>query len=257
MNELGIALLWCALQVTVVGLMTVVLYTVMRRLAPSSGSLVTLTSLMLVVALSAMAFSPWPRWTLKSATVTQRSEPLPLQSSATNVPGKKASPVLESAVRPLDDSDRSSELGEPSSAGLFWRAFIDELRQTPTEKSQGRWHWSAFLSLAFLIGSGLGLLRFLGGLVAVKSHRMRSRTVSDSGLMELVDVVRAKLRCRRPIPSPRRSAMSTTPRNRPSDPTPVSYAGIVSNLRTWRSGDPAPYSRAGWSTQTDGALLGW
>ena len=40
MNEIGIALVWCSLQVTVVGLFAVVLYVVARRFAPSMASLV-------------------------------------------------------------------------------------------------------------------------------------------------------------------------------------------------------------------------
>ncbi len=39
----------------------------------------------------------------------------------------------------------------------------------------------------------------MSGLLAVRSHRRRSQPVGDSKLLELVDVLRAELRCRRRV----------------------------------------------------------
>ena len=62
MNEIGIALLWCSVQVTVIGLIAVALYYLTRRWAPSAAALTVPATLVLVVALSALAFVPWPGW---------------------------------------------------------------------------------------------------------------------------------------------------------------------------------------------------
>ncbi len=44
MNELGIALLWCIVQVTLLSLLAAVLYGLVRRFGPRSGALVALTT---------------------------------------------------------------------------------------------------------------------------------------------------------------------------------------------------------------------
>ncbi len=88
MNELGIALLWCILQVTLLSLLAAGLYATVRPFGPRVGALVALTSMALIVALTLLAFSPWPRWALASAsnteapTITALSEAEPQSSSA-------------------------------------------------------------------------------------------------------------------------------------------------------------------------------
>ena len=54
MNALGIALVWCALQVTLVGAASAGLYLLVRRLRPAAGVIIVLASLASVVALSAL-----------------------------------------------------------------------------------------------------------------------------------------------------------------------------------------------------------
>ena len=55
MNAVGIALLWCAIQVTLVGLLAGGLYVIIRRLRPATGTSIPLTTLLIIVALSSMA----------------------------------------------------------------------------------------------------------------------------------------------------------------------------------------------------------
>ncbi|MCH7729385.1 MAG: hypothetical protein IH991_23350 [Planctomycetes bacterium] len=57
MSAFGITLLWCGLQVTVVGMLTCVVYAACRKIGPSGRSTVALTGLLTVVGLSALAFS--------------------------------------------------------------------------------------------------------------------------------------------------------------------------------------------------------
>ena len=63
MNQLGITLLWCIAQVTLLSLSTGGAYLLLRRFGPKAGALVLMTSMTLIVGLSLMMFSPWPRWT--------------------------------------------------------------------------------------------------------------------------------------------------------------------------------------------------
>ncbi|NLX96241.1 MAG: hypothetical protein GXY83_08690, partial [Rhodopirellula sp.] len=62
MNALGIALLWCAVQVTLVSLLVAGLYLAVRRLRPAAAAPVVLAGLATVLLLSLLVLSPWPRW---------------------------------------------------------------------------------------------------------------------------------------------------------------------------------------------------
>ena len=62
MNAIGIALVWCAVQVTLIGLLAGGLYLLVRRLKPVGAASIVLTGLAMVVVLSLLAISPWPRW---------------------------------------------------------------------------------------------------------------------------------------------------------------------------------------------------
>ena len=62
MNAIGIALVWCIVQVSMLGLLAAALYLLLRRLRPAAAAPVVLTALTMTVLLSLMAFSPWPRW---------------------------------------------------------------------------------------------------------------------------------------------------------------------------------------------------
>lgn len=55
------------------------------------------------------------------------------------------------------------------------------------------------MAVALLAAMGLGLLWLVTGVAAVRRQGMRSRPVDDRPLLELVDVLRAELSCRRPI----------------------------------------------------------
>ena len=59
--------------------------------------------------------------------------------------------------------------------------------------------WPALVTIVFLTGVGGGLLWLLVGIVAVRGYRTRSGPVEDASLLELVDVLRAELGCRRRI----------------------------------------------------------
>ncbi len=111
MNEFGVSLIWLALQVSVLCVVTMLVYWVARRSHPAAGVLAALTGLLLVVVLSAAAFSPWPRWTLRTGTT---------DSSA---PESRSSSVLATDV-----ADARWEGAEPNTAPVD--ATHDEANQS-------------------------------------------------------------------------------------------------------------------------------
>jgi len=58
MNTIGIAVVWCALQVTLIGLLASGLYILLRRMRPAAAEPVVLTGLVMVILLSFLALSP-------------------------------------------------------------------------------------------------------------------------------------------------------------------------------------------------------
>ncbi|MGD0382785.1 MAG: M56 family metallopeptidase, partial [Thermoguttaceae bacterium] len=88
MNTVGIALIWCAVQVTLLGLVAGGLYLLFRRMRPAAAGLIVLAGLMTVVILSFLALSPWPRWTIgrsrdsAQSAVTSANNSLPLRNDS-------------------------------------------------------------------------------------------------------------------------------------------------------------------------------
>jgi len=72
MNALGIALVWCVAQVTLMGLLCGGLYLGVRKLRPAAAAPVAMTGLVVVVLLSALVLSPWPVKTDRRLTRTPR-----------------------------------------------------------------------------------------------------------------------------------------------------------------------------------------
>ncbi|MCH7686119.1 MAG: DUF1559 domain-containing protein [Planctomycetes bacterium] len=211
MNEFGIALLWCAVQVTALSLAAGICYLVARRFSPSAGSLVTLTSLMVVIALSVLAFSPWPQWTpLFTATDQANSASTETaqadDSSEDGIERTSASEngsgtdQTEAMVNPESRLTEYHAEDEPAFGALFWEAFKNELRTHPAEAGKPQpWRWPALLGMLVLVGISVGAVRLVLGWAAVRSYRRRSRPVRDPQLLELADVICAELSFTKPI----------------------------------------------------------
>ena len=61
MNAFGLTLVSVSLQVSVLCLVAMAVYLIARRGSPNAEA-ATLSGLLLIVLLSAVALSPWPRW---------------------------------------------------------------------------------------------------------------------------------------------------------------------------------------------------
>jgi len=195
MNEFGLVLVWCAIQVTVLCAVSGLLYLLVRRIGPAAASLTALTSLFLVVALSAFAFCPWPRWAgvrVSNDSSANESELIPV---APNVV------VRDEATTPNGLNDVSDGPTTSSTAADFFAAFWDELQRptASTVPTHSEWRWSASFALFFLIGGALGLIRLIAGLVSIRACRHESQPVVDTGLLELVERLRRELQCRKTI----------------------------------------------------------
>ena len=236
MNTIGIALIWCMVQITLLGLLAAGLYLLIRRLRPAAAAPVVFSSLVTVVILSILALSPWPRWTIDS--------PLPLGEGsglrACNShllpgegPGVRASDAslhlgdepevrASDSLHPSGDGSQRIASNSPllsgegqgvravksgpvasrtraSSALFLWRTLLAGLSNSPAAVSEDTRRWPTVVAVVLLLVMACGLGWLMLGLVAVRWQRRRSQPVYDVELLELIDLLRAELGCRRPV----------------------------------------------------------
>lgn len=74
MNGLGVLLVEAMVRVTALAAVGVMLALILRRRGPAAGVLVTMTTLLGLVAVSAASLSPWPRfWSIDVDTAVPHS----------------------------------------------------------------------------------------------------------------------------------------------------------------------------------------
>ncbi len=76
---------------------------------------------------------------------------------------------------------------------------MDEIAKPPAAAPTVAWHWPALIAVLLLAAMAGGLGWLVLGVLAVRWQRMGSRPVLDGELLELVDVLRTELGCRRPV----------------------------------------------------------
>ncbi|MGH7201210.1 MAG: M56 family metallopeptidase, partial [Planctomycetaceae bacterium] len=218
MDGLAFDLLWCAGQVTVVTVLTLGLAALLRRTDPSARAVMGVAGLALVLGLSALAFSPWPRWrmpdresasTVPSDEVSRNADALHRLPFRPSVEPRRETANADSASRPTSaasqdlpghaDDDASAEPDQSSTTSAFLAALWDELRRTPVPEPAEPRRWPLFVAAVFSLAAVLGLGRLLGGAWAVARCRRRARPLTDAALLEQADLLRAELGCRAAI----------------------------------------------------------
>lgn len=190
MSTFPMALAWCVLQVTLLATISIVWYGLLRRAGPVARSLAVFTGLSLIVLLTILSVSPWPRWQEWSLS---RSSP-PATSAPSEVP-ESSEEATSGAASPHTFAPKPS----PSPLMDFWGALADEFRAQTRPVVSNQWTWPVVLAALMVIGAGFGFGRLCLGLVLVRSYRRRSRLITSPEILELRDVLQAELGCRRAI----------------------------------------------------------
>jgi hypothetical protein len=223
-------LVWCAVQVTLFGLLAGAVYVLCRRWQPASGTSVTVAGLASILVLSAMALSPWPRWSLVDGV--EEPSRAAARSAPQHEPGVASSDraVMPSEAGPVEEATP----GGPSFVALFSEALADALGGEVPQAEANRWRWPAAAGAFFLLAAGLGAAWLVAGLASVGAYRAGSRPIGDAGLLELADVVRAELGCRRPIELRQSDTLvtaATTGWRRPVVILPADWTGWTDDQR--------------------------
>ncbi len=209
MNTLGIALLWCAVQVTLVSVLSGGVYLALRRLRPVAAAPAVFSGLAMVVVLSLCALSPWPRWTTDSRLLlsgegqvmratkldnSQRSGATSGLSSSTETPAAKPAVMFETEHGAMSNAVDAGLGGNQSPAAApFWQMLADEIANAHDSRLP------AAAAAVMLAAMAAGLTWLVLGVVAVRWQRQRTRPVLDQELLELVEALRAELGCGRPV----------------------------------------------------------
>ena len=198
MNAFGLALVWVSLQVSVLCLVAMAVYLIARRGSPNAGASATLSGLLLVVLLSAVALSPWPRWSYGEIAESLDVGAAGGSSVAANV--VDAESAGSSAV-PLSTTAIDSEVLWYSAESMrqYWIALQEVPVTAGAVEQASPLNWSGWVAVLFLAGVGIAIVRLVLGLATVARHRLRSEAIDDSELLELRDVLCAELGCVRAI----------------------------------------------------------
>ena len=165
MNAIGIALVWCIVQVTLISLLAAGVYLLVRRLRPAAAAPVVLAGLVMVVVLSLLVLSPWPRWTIHRAAANAGRIAAVRRGRA----GQR---------RRGDDEGRGRSKTSPRAAAIAWQALVDELAKPQATAPTGAWHWPVVMAVLLLAAMACGLGWLMLGVAAVRWQRLRSRPVA-------------------------------------------------------------------------------
>jgi beta-lactamase regulating signal transducer with metallopeptidase domain len=213
MNPLLESLLWCVLQVTLVGLLAWLLCLVISRWQDAASAGIPAAALAAVVVLTACAFVPWPAWWqygpawIDDITAAAPEPKPPVLSDAAPPGGPFAKSTAAEPSVPLTDQPSASAARESNAADLVLPNESDSAASNasgatattpPLTELAANW---LPLVVPVLLGAGivLGLLQLAGGLLSVRAYRQSSRPVTDKQLGELVDCLCAELSLTRPI----------------------------------------------------------
>ncbi|MDR3621148.1 MAG: antirepressor regulating drug resistance protein, partial [Paludisphaera borealis] len=188
MNDLGIALAWLAVQVTLVLVPALALHAFASRRGPAAGAWIAALSLGLIAALCVVELTARPGRQIEAPAKTTASA-IPSRTAATS-----SEPPLGAAG--LDRPSPTAGLGwEFSGLRLAW----DRIERGAAEPAARVRPWGGVVALVALGGMAFGLVRLLTGLWAVGVYRRRGRIINDPAMNELLDALRIEMGCVRTV----------------------------------------------------------
>ena len=188
-------LLWGAVRVTGVAAAAALACLLLGRAGARTRQAVCLAGLIVCAALLPAAVLPGPRWELGARTERSRAADAPLMA-ASSVPAKPAS--VGAGAGSGSGKARETDPADDGVAAAAWGGFVEALRhpkavprvtKTPAARP---WNWVAW---AVFGAVAVGLTRLAAGAWLVGRCVRRSRPVGDPAMGELLDELKAELRC--------------------------------------------------------------
>jgi beta-lactamase regulating signal transducer with metallopeptidase domain len=204
MTSLGIALVWCAVRLTVLAVLIRLLSgRVARRAGPAPAAAVVLAGLMLAVPLTALGLSAWPSWWVvdpvsEAPRTRAAADRTGRVAAVRDVTSTEASSAASAARHETPSADLSARETGRTTVGDLSRIFWDQLRRPGRDETSGR-RWAAALGLVFLAAVTAGAVRFVISLCAVRGYQHPSRPIADPQLHDEIAILRAEMECVRSV----------------------------------------------------------
>jgi hypothetical protein len=198
MNNLGIALLCSALQVTLLGSLAAMLYLFACWRGPAAAARVAALSLGVLLVLTLAAVCPLPSWWSWEMLLDWQT---PAPEPAKGLTGETLTATGETAPSPSAPPE-TQETVEGRGIGFSLsqlREVWNSLSRQSAEGDASDHRWLGVVTILFLIGAGFGLLRLGLGLWSVSGYRRRGRMIDDATLHDMLNALRVTVSCQQPI----------------------------------------------------------
>ncbi|HXY34981.1 MAG TPA: M56 family metallopeptidase [Planctomycetaceae bacterium] len=202
MSSLTQILLWCPVQVTVLALVALAVGMIAGRRRPAAGALIAAAALISFVGLTALAFSPWPDWSISWDRLAWRQA---VVADDTSPEAPSEGPAFNFIARPSKEVRGLEQPIPACSTGLRQpeASLLDHARaDVPAD-------WPRLIAVLYLAGVAAMALRIALGLLAVRGYRRHSHPITDRRLGELADVICAQLCCAKGIELRETTRLST------------------------------------------------
>ncbi len=197
MHEFGVSVIWLSLQVTIVAIISALIYWLVRKKGPVLRSLIVSSSMLITLLLAALAFSPYPRW---SGDASQNIIVI-VDSTETT--------TLKNDVIPVDSLSSKATTDDLESVwGASWGGFVNGLKkpQPVTDNNPSATitlaeplTWVSIVGYLFIAGVVLGLLRLSIGYILLKRELKHSTSLANTPARELLDQLSTEQNCRSSI----------------------------------------------------------
>lgn len=178
MHEIGVSVIWLCLQVTVVMVVSSLLYLCVRRQGPLLRSLVISSSMLIALLMAVLIFSPWPRWSSEKT-----AQPVIVEQQLAAMTDEKNATQKSEVPRPEVTASHLKSIG--SSA---WGGFLEGLKQASPAENQGQsLSWPAIIGFLFLSGMVVGLMRLCFGYILLRREVQHSNSLKGTTAREILD----------------------------------------------------------------------
>jgi hypothetical protein len=193
-----------AAHATGFAVMGLVVYLMLRRWSPAAGAQAAVAVLTVMALVWALASLPLPGWDM-GRVLELASLDSPAAAGIGAIAGDPGDRTLKGAgdgnFAPSSPDHDAVLSGRPTSESVnaILRRLARLAESSPQAGTRMGWTWRNWLAVAVLSSIGLGFLRLASGLLAMRALRRRSVLIEDQPLLEELAVLRAEMRCVRPV----------------------------------------------------------
>ncbi len=184
MDQFTFAALWCAVQVTIVSTLTLIVALIATRRRPDVAAQAVCGTVLVILAMTLLIPVSLP-------------ESLVLFTTSLVGPTVNHEPLRPPGPRPADSAVDASRSMSESIAGfqLNPASLLRKLTQLKPRKQLAQFRWEKYLVVGLGVGITWGLARLALGLALLHSLRRRATLIHDEAFLALAQSVRTEMGC--------------------------------------------------------------